>query len=60
MLDKLDLDRSFLLKDKMELLWADDNPQTEKSNSPKQDEPTMSLKQKVDQKRLLRKLLNKQ
>jgi hypothetical protein len=34
MLDKVDLDRSFLLKEKMELLWADDKSDDFSQSSP--------------------------
>lgn len=34
MLDKVDLDRSFLLKEKMELLWADEKSDHSSQSSP--------------------------
>jgi len=33
MLDKIDLDRNFMLKEKMELLWANSEDEDTKNNS---------------------------
>lgn len=57
MLDKVDLNRNFQLKEKMQLLWgANDKIQNDNSpTSPTQDKPNLSLKQNVEIKRNLRK-----
>ena len=56
-MDKVDLDRNFKLKEKMELLWADSDSSLSQGEN---DEPTLSLKQKVEQKRINRLRRNKQ
>ena len=57
LLDKVELDRNFKLKEKMELLWADSDSSLSQEET---DEPTLSLKQKVEQKRINRLRCNKQ
>lgn len=47
MLDKVDLDRNFKLKEKMELLWADDDSSQDalsEGGSDHEDKPSLSLK----------------
>jgi len=44
MLDKIDLDRNFMLKEKMELLWANSEDEDTKLNSTSENQINFSPK----------------
>ena len=44
MLDKIDLDRNFMLKEKMELLWANSEDEDTKNNATSENQINFSPK----------------